>query len=269
MLFVKCGLFCSGPNDRLTDLSFLFNQQITHTCLNVKVVPIAWCCCSNIYTLYGVFRFKHVLRDLCDILSICILPCYISRKSTLLLYKVLWFCKCIYQQMPRYAWRIDSLSYIYNLKLFAKWIQFVFVQNILSMDWNMPQLSMVTSSNWNISRLTGPLCGEFIGDWWIPRTKASDAELWYFFLSTRWINGWVNNREAGDLRCQRAHYHVIVMYTKDYYWWLISLIHISVSRHDFYLIMKYGIQVWRVKNNCRYAPIGIQKSLAPIKCIYF
>ena len=93
--------------------------------------------------------------------------------------------------------------------------------------------------------------------------------LIFFFLSTRWINGWVNNREAGDLRCQRAHYHVIVMYTKDYYWWLISLIHISVSRHDFYLIMKYGIQVWRVKNNCRYAPIGIQKSLAPIKCIYF
>ena len=26
-----------------------------------------------------------------------------------------------------------------------------------------------------------------------------------------WINGWVNNREAGDLRRQRAHYDVIVM----------------------------------------------------------
>ena len=26
-----------------------------------------------------------------------------------------------------------------------------------------------------------------------------------------WINGWVNNREAGDLRRYHAHYEVIVM----------------------------------------------------------
>ena len=26
-----------------------------------------------------------------------------------------------------------------------------------------------------------------------------------------WINGWVNNREAGDFRRYRAHYDVIVM----------------------------------------------------------
>ena len=28
-----------------------------------------------------------------------------------------------------------------------------------------------------------PLCGEFIGHWWIPLTKASDAELWCFLWS--------------------------------------------------------------------------------------
>ena len=27
-----------------------------------------------------------------------------------------------------------------------------------------------------------------------------------------WINGWVNNREAGDLRLYRAHYDVVVMH---------------------------------------------------------
>ena len=32
-----------------------------------------------------------------------------------------------------------------------------------------------------------------------------------FFLICAWINGWVNNREAGDLRCHHAHYDVIVM----------------------------------------------------------
>ena len=32
-----------------------------------------------------------------------------------------------------------------------------------------------------------------------------------FSLIRAWINGWVNNREAGDLRRYRAHYDVIVM----------------------------------------------------------
>ena len=32
-----------------------------------------------------------------------------------------------------------------------------------------------------------------------------------FSLICAWINGWVNNREAGDLRRHRAHYDVIVL----------------------------------------------------------
>ena len=59
--------------------------------------------------------------------------------------------------------------------------------------------------------VTGHLCGEFTGPRWSPRTKASDAELWCFFFICAWINGWVNNREAGDLRRHRAHYDVIIM----------------------------------------------------------
>ena len=39
----------------------------------------------------------------------------------------------------------------------------------------------MTSSNGNIFRVTGTLCGEFTGHRWIPLTKASDAELWYLF----------------------------------------------------------------------------------------
>ena len=46
----------------------------------------------------------------------------------------------------------------------------------------------------------------------IPRTKASDVELWCFSLICVWINGWVNNHEGGDLRRYRAHYDVTVMF---------------------------------------------------------
>ena len=42
---------------------------------------------------------------------------------------------------------------------------------------------MMTSSNGNIFRVTGHLCGEFTGPCWIPHTKASEAELWCFLWS--------------------------------------------------------------------------------------
>ena len=68
---------------------------------------------------------------------------------------------------------------------------------------------MTTASNGIIFRITGPLCGEFTGHRWIPRTKASDAELWCFLYLC--LDGWANNCEAGDLRRHHAHYDVIVM----------------------------------------------------------
>ena len=95
-------------------------------------------------------------------------------------------------------------------------------------------VSMMTSSNGNIFRVTGPLCGEFAGHRWIPLTKASDAELWCFlsvpeqtvtskfptqrpvtwsfdvFLDLR-LNRQLSNGAAGDLRRYRAHYDVIVI----------------------------------------------------------
>ena len=78
------------------------------------------------------------------------------------------------------------------------------VYKVRSNLWNM-----MTSSNGNIFRVTGHLCGEFTGPRWIPRTRASDAELWCF-CDLR-LNKRVNNREADDLRRYRAHYDVTVM----------------------------------------------------------
>ena len=71
---------------------------------------------------------------------------------------------------------------------------------------------------WKHFRVTGPLCGEFTGPRWIPRTKASNAELWFFSLICVWINSWVNNREADDLRRNPAHYDVIVMVWPSLCW---------------------------------------------------
>ena len=57
------------------------------------------------------------------------------------------------------------------------------------------------------STFTDHLCGEFTG----PLHKGQWHGAMIFSLMCAWINGWVNNREAGDLRRHRAHYDVIVM----------------------------------------------------------
>ena len=51
-----------------------------------------------------------------------------------------------------------------------------------------------------------PVTGEFHS-----HTNSSDAEPWCFLIFCTRINGWVNDCEAGDLGCHRAHYDVTVM----------------------------------------------------------
>ena len=70
---------------------------------------------------------------------------------------------------------------------------------------------MMTSSNGNIFRVTGHLCGEFTGHRWIPRANGQWRGTLMLSLICAWMNNWVNNREAGDLGRHRAHYNVAVM----------------------------------------------------------
>ena len=75
----------------------------------------------------------------------------------------------------------DSDKFREKLKNVCKivWCRFniVYIKHI---HWYKNIYAMMTSSNGNIFRVTGPLCGEFTGHRWIPRTNASDAELWCF-----------------------------------------------------------------------------------------
>ena len=86
---------------------------------------------------------------------------------------------------------------------------------------------MVTSSNGNIFCVTGlcvgnsPVIGEFPAQ--RPVTRSFDFFLW----STPWINGWVNHREAGDLRRHGAHYDVTVIWDNS------SVCHCYWSKFDY------------------------------------
>ena len=69
--------------------------------------------------------------------------------------------------------------------------------------------NMMTSSNENIFRVTGHLCGNSPVTGEFPTQRPVTRLV--FSLICVWINGWVSNREAGDLRRYRAHYDVTVM----------------------------------------------------------
>ena len=67
---------------------------------------------------------------------------------------------------------------------------------------------MMTSSNGNIFRITGHLCGEFTDPRWIPHTKASDAELCFFDLRpnkrlSKQLWGWWFETQSRPLWCHR------------------------------------------------------------------
>ena len=47
--------------------------------------------------------------------------------------------------------------------------------------------------------------------------KGQWREALMFSSISAWINGWVNNRKAGDLRRNRAHYDVIVIHSSGSY----------------------------------------------------
>ena len=95
----------------------------------------------------------------------------------------------------------------------------ILIQDLVSNFLLMTDISKVTICSWysflyctmtssngkKYFRVTGPLSplnSPHKGQW---------RGALMFSLICAWINGWVNNREAGDLRRHGAHYDVIVM----------------------------------------------------------
>ena len=89
----------------------------------------------------------------------------------------------------------------------SPWI--CFIQLIFKLNWNY-WLSHDDVIKWK----------HFLRYW--PFVRGIHRSRWrgalMFSFIDVWINDWVNNREAGDLRRQRGHYDVIVMESKLYRW---------------------------------------------------
>ena len=94
---------------------------------------------------------------------------------------------------PIWCWVQEHTETIW----FCLWIKYLFISIRFSSTNASAAVAcdhMMTSSNGNIFRVTGHLCGEFIGDRWIPRTKASEylnkrlskqSRRWWFKTPSR------------------------------------------------------------------------------------
>ena len=107
-------------------------------------------------------------------------------------------------------------------------------------------------------RVTGSLWGETIGRPWIPLTKASDAEL--LMVALIWTIGWANNWDTGDLRRNRAHDDVTVIFWRTTYtillWTISDIIKAVAFRvcHRYYQRLVSNVIKWSqiIMANCSY-----------------
>ena len=92
-----------------------------------------------------------------------------------------------------------------------------------------------------------------------------------FSLICVWINDWVNNREAGDLRRYRAHYDVIVMnvpldISLPIFWYKCKSLHRHPQIRDDLVIKHYksvSLSAWQWHSMDRYMSIFPHFSAMP------
>ena len=112
-----------------------------------------------------------------------------------------------------------------------------------------------------------PVAGEFPAQ--RPVTRSFDI-----FLICVWINGWVNNREAGDLRCYRTYYDVTVMNYRTSYitlkikvllcnfpWKTLSFFILVIAAVSLTLCLKRHSYIWNSNNFETFKLIGESTSL--------
>ena len=145
------------------------------------------------YASFSWTNDDHMRRKIL-ILLLIITPAWISCKPMLTYYHInateinrmhglcISLISCFFKKMflgryrPHVHWyTVLSLDIVHSIS--------TLYSGIIWRGWGNHGIPMMTSSNGNIFRDTGPLCGEFTGPRWILRTKASDAELWCFLWS--------------------------------------------------------------------------------------
>ena len=160
-----------------------------------------------------------------------------SIKIYFLCFKKLWL-KVSSAKCQPFCWN----SIMLNLRKISLWMNkgtdmcsMWGVSGVISGTWSRHQMETF-SALLALCAGNSLVTGEFLAK--RPVTRTFDD-----FLICAWINGWVDNPEAGDLRRHRAHYDVIVMCLlswmkivmccSKFNWNLLPLAHLTICQHCF------------------------------------
>ena len=112
---------------------------------------------------------------------------------------------------------IICVSYYYISTFRLHWYLKCYHDDVMKWKHFPRYLSFVRGIHW--SPMNSPHKGQWRGALTFP-------------LICAWINSWANNREAGDLRRQRAHYDVTVMHSQYHgRWWSSNVRNQHISLH--------------------------------------
>ena len=144
------------------------------------------------------------------------------------------------------SWEVKQTWFVKNGTW--KWTNFA---NLVRLSWNFQGGSLYLTSKIPVSRTSH----DYVTKWkhfpryWpfvrgIHRSPVNSPHKgqWrgalVFSLICAWINGWVNNREAGDFRRHHAHYDVTVMV-------LWQMIHIRSGHFGILPLRKLANKLWK------------------------
>ena len=191
-----------------------------NTVMKPKYVPIAF---ANL--AYAIIKFiilsnimhNHIL-DLYH--AICLHNyCLTNHKISSGFYGVIWSSNSIEYQITKCTWK-DIYIFVINTVLPDSLTPPLISADIMVINFgSRAHDDVIKKKHFSV---TDPLWRESIDHLWIPLTKASGAELW-FFICVR-TSSWANQWDAGDLRHHRAHHDAIVMICKTGTWMLMFLL---------------------------------------------
>ena len=131
---------------------------------------------------------------------------FISKHMSIFRYLVIWFDKkivsefhCVYRQSAHAVLICVNVTMVLMM---SKTTTSQICKTFLSMLCPLTAQHMMTSSNGNNFRVTGPVDSPHKGQW---------REALIFQLICVWTDGWANNGDAGGLIHKRAYYDVTVM----------------------------------------------------------
>ena len=148
-----------------------------------------------------------------------LIPLNLLRLDQILVLILLWGSPNMTCNTPELEPSVSVMFSIHDREHKISNNKLVWIMSSLYCLWDSVNSShpMMTSSNGNIFRVTGPLWGESTGHRWIPLTNASDAELWCFlqlnkrlskqarcwWFETPWVSSWrhcnENDHTIGDV----------------------------------------------------------------------